>query len=107
MLMTTTNVLEGRRIAAYKGIVTGEAIIGANVFRDFLAGVRDIIGGRSGAYENALREAREAAYEEMQNDAERLGANAIVAVDIDYENITTGKGTMLMVSVSGTAVVIE
>ena len=93
-------------MAAYKGVVTGEAILGANVFRDFLAGIRDIVGGRSGAYEKSLREAREIAFGELTQEAERLGANAVIGVDIDYENITAGSGTMLMVSVSGTAVVL-
>lgn len=106
MIITTTNTVEGRQVAAYKGVVTGEAILGANVFRDFLAGIRDIVGGRSGAYEKSLREAREIAFGELQQEAERLGANAVIGVDIDYENITAGSGTMLMVSVSGTAVVL-
>ena len=107
MIITTTNVVEGHTIAAYKGVVTGEAILGAKVFRDFLAGIRDIVGGRSGAYEKSLSEARQIAFDEMAQHAESLGANAIVGVDIDYENITAGSGTMLMVSVSGTAVVLE
>ena len=106
MIITTTNTVEGRPISAYKGVVTGEAILGANVFRDFLAGIRDIVGGRSGAYEKSLREAREIAFGELAQQAEELGANAVVGVDIDYENITAGSGTMLMVSVSGTAVVV-
>ncbi|MCR9124173.1 MAG: heavy metal-binding domain-containing protein [Phyllobacteriaceae bacterium] len=107
MIISTTNTIEGRQVAAYKGVVTGEAILGANVFRDFLAGIRDIVGGRSGAYEKSLREAREIAFGELQQEAERLGANAVIGVDIDYENITAGSGTMLMVSVSGTAVVLS
>ncbi|MBO6551873.1 MAG: heavy metal-binding domain-containing protein [Roseitalea sp.] len=106
MIISTTNTIEGRQVAAYKGVVTGEAILGANVFRDFLAGIRDIVGGRSGAYEKSLREAREIAFGELTQEAERLGANAVIGVDIDYENITAGSGTMLMVSVSGTAVVL-
>jgi uncharacterized protein YbjQ (UPF0145 family) len=106
MIISTTNTIEGRQVAAYKGVVTGEAILGANVFRDFLAGIRDIVGGRSGAYEKSLREAREIAFGELIQEAERLGANAVIGVDIDYENITAGSGTMLMVSVSGTAVVL-
>lgn len=107
MIITTTNTVQGRQIAAYRGIVTGEAILGANIFRDFMAGIRDIVGGRSAAYEKSLREAREIAFGELAADAERLGANAVVGVDIDYENITAGSGTMLMVSMSGTAVVLE
>ncbi|WP_180899191.1 heavy metal-binding domain-containing protein [Martelella soudanensis] len=107
MLITTTNTLEGHKIVAYKGIVTGETILGTNIFRDFMAGIRDIVGGRSAAYESSLREARETAYAEMEHQAEKLGANAVVGVDLDYENITSDRGTMLMVSVSGTAVVIE
>ena len=92
----------------YKGIVTGEAILGANVFRDLFAGLRNIIGGRSGAYEAALREAKDIAIKEMAEAAEQLGANAIVGVDLDYENITFGdSGGMLMVSASGTAVVVR
>jgi len=106
MIITTTNTVEGRQVAAYKGVVTGEAILGANIFRDFLAGIRDIVGGRSGAYEKSLREAREIAFGELAHEAQQLGANAVIGVDIDYENITAGSGTMLMVSVSGTAVVL-
>lgn len=104
MLVSTTNTIEGSRVTAYHGVVTGEAILGANVFRDFLAGIRDIVGGRSGAYEKSLREAREIAIREMKDEAKRLGGNAVIGVDIDYENITAGSGTMLMVSASGTAV---
>ena len=90
----------------YKGLVTGEVILGANIFKDFMAGIRDIVGGRSGSYESTLREARQAAINEMMTEATRLGANAIVGIDIDYE--TVGKaGSMLMVSVSGTAVIID
>lgn len=107
MIITTTNTVQGGNVVAYRGVVTGEAILGANVFRDFLAGIRDIVGGRSGAYEKALREAREIAFGELVAEAERLGGNAVIGVDIDYENITAGSGTMLMVSVSGTAVVLE
>jgi len=107
MIITTTNTVQGRNVAAYKGVVTGEAILGANVFRDFLAGIRDIVGGRSAAYEKSLREAREIAFGELQAEAQQLGGNAVIGVDIDYENITAGSGTMLMVSVSGTAVVLE
>jgi uncharacterized protein YbjQ (UPF0145 family) len=103
MIITTTNTIEGQRISAYLGLVTGEAILGANVFRDFFASVRDIVGGRSGAYEKVLRSARDEAVQEMMAEAKSLGANAVVGVDLDYEVI--GKeGSMLMVSASGTAV---
>jgi uncharacterized protein YbjQ (UPF0145 family) len=103
MIITTTPNVEGQPIEAYLGVVTGEVIVGANIFRDLFAGIRDIVGGRSGAYENALRGAREQAFAELQADALELGANAVVGVDIDYEVIGKG-GSMLMVSVSGTAV---
>jgi len=106
MLMTTTNGIEGKRITRYAGIVTGEAIIGANIFSDFFAKVRDIVGGRAGAYESALADAREVAMKEMEEAAQRLGANAIVGVDLDYEVLGQTNG-MLMVTVSGTAVVAE
>lgn len=103
MQLSTTPTLEGFTITEYCGVVTGEAILGANIFRDFFAGVRDIVGGRSGAYEKELRKARQLAFEELQEQAQELGANAVVGIDIDYE--TVGKdGSMLMVSVSGTAV---
>lgn len=105
MLITTTPTIEGRPIQAYKGVVTGETIVGANVFKDFLAGIRDIIGGRSGSYEKVLREAKDTSLAEMQQRAAELEANAIVGVDIDYETVGQ-KGSMLMVAVSGTAVVI-
>ncbi|PWW06492.1 uncharacterized protein YbjQ (UPF0145 family) [Paenibacillus cellulosilyticus] len=101
MLMTTTNAIEGRAIEDYIGIVTGEAIMGANIVRDFLASITDVIGGRSGAYENKLKEARDVAFGEMREQAQRFGANGIVGVDIDYEVVRDG---MLMVAVSGTAV---
>ncbi|MCI5074690.1 heavy metal-binding domain-containing protein [Oricola sp.] len=107
MIVSTTNTIEGRRIVDYRGVVTGEAILGANIFRDFFAGIRDIVGGRSGAYEKSLREAREIALREMQEEALRLGGNAVIGIDLDYENITAGSGSMLMVSASGTAVVVE
>ncbi len=106
MLITTTSTLQDKRIVRYLGIVSGETIIGANVFRDFFAGIRDIVGGRSGSYEAVLRKAKNAAIEEMQQQAERMGANAIIAVDLDYETVG-GKGSMLMVTAAGTAVVVE
>ncbi|MCR9068978.1 MAG: heavy metal-binding domain-containing protein [Rhodobacteraceae bacterium] len=100
MITTTTPSVEGKSITAYHGIVVGEAILGANVFRDLFAGITDIIGGRSGAYEEELAKARTVALEEMQDRARDLGANAVVGVDLDYEVINN----MLMVSASGTAV---
>ncbi|WP_036181712.1 heavy metal-binding domain-containing protein [Palleronia rufa] len=106
MIVTTTPGIEGRRITAYKGIVVGEAILGANLFRDMFAGVRDIIGGRSGAYEKSLNEARETALREMEDRARDAGANAVVGVDLDYEVVGKENG-MLMVSASGTAVTID
>jgi uncharacterized protein YbjQ (UPF0145 family) len=104
MLLATTPTIEGGRIIRYNGIVTGEVILGANIFRDFFASIRDIVGGRAQAYENVLRDGRTTAFQEMMSEAQRLGANGIVGIDIDYE--TLGK-SMLMVSVSGTAVTIE
>jgi uncharacterized protein YbjQ (UPF0145 family) len=105
MLVTTTPSIEGYEIVEYLGLVTGEAILGANIFKDFFAGIRDIVGGRSAAYEQELRKARELAVQEMTAEAERQGANAVVAVDLDYETLQVGQtGGMLMVSVSGTAV---
>lgn len=101
MLITTTPTIEGRPIKEYAGVVTGEAIMGANVVRDFFASITDIVGGRSGAYESKLKEARDIAFDEMKNQGARLGANAIVGIDIDYEVVREG---MLMVAVSGTAV---
>ena len=106
MLMTTTPSVEGKQIVRYLGVVTGETIIGANVFRDFLAGVRDFFGGRSGSYEAVLREAKDTALEEMARQAEALGANAVVGSDLDYETVG-GSGSMLMVTCSGTAVRVE
>ena len=105
MLMTTTTAIEGRPVSRYLGVVTGEAIIGANVFRDMFAAVRDIVGGRSATYERALGEAREVALKEMEARAQELGANAVIGIDLDYEVLGQANG-MLMVSVSGTAVVI-
>lgn len=104
MLVTTTSTLEGKRITKYIGLVNGEAIIGANIVRDFFSGIRDVVGGRSGAYEQGLREAKSIAIKEMIDQATRLGANAVIGVDLDYEAID---GSMLMVSANGTAVVIE
>jgi uncharacterized protein YbjQ (UPF0145 family) len=105
MLLTTTPTVEGRKITEYLGIVTGEAIIGANIIRDVFAAVTDIVGGRSAAYEESLREAREAALRELQDEAMQRGGNAVIGVDIDYEVL--GQGSMLMVAASGTAVVLE
>ena len=105
MIITTTPTIEGRPIKEYKGIVTGETIIGANFLKDFLAGIRDFIGGRSGAYEKVLREGKETSILEMMQRAEVLGANAIVGIDLDYKTVGQG-GSMLMVTCSGTAVVI-
>ena len=108
MIVSTTNSIEGKTITHYHGIVTGEAILGTNIFKDFLAGIRDIVGGRSGAYEKSLREAREIALDELRAEAASLGANAIIGVDIDYENISAGgNSSMLMVSASGTAVQLD
>jgi uncharacterized protein YbjQ (UPF0145 family) len=104
MLVTTTASLEGRRILEYKGLVTGEAIMGANVVRDLFASVTDIIGGRSGAYESKLRQGRDAAVEEMCAEATLRGANAVIGVDLDYESVRDG---MMMVVASGTAVVLD
>jgi len=108
MLVLTTPNIEGRRITKYLGLVSGEAILGANIFKDFFAGIRDIVGGRSAAYEKELRKAKEVALEEMQEQARQLGANAVLAVDLDYETIGIGQGgNMLMVTASGTAVVYQ
>ncbi|MDE2981237.1 MAG: heavy metal-binding domain-containing protein [Gemmatimonadota bacterium] len=106
MIITTTPTLERHRVRDYLGIVTGEAIIGANIFKDILAGIRDIVGGRSVSYENALREAREEALREMAEEARARGAGAVVGVDLDYEVLGAQNG-MLMVSASGTAVALE
>ena len=105
MIITTTPQIEGRPIREYKGVVTGETIIGANFVKDFFASIRDVIGGRSGSYEKVLRDAKDTSMEEMQQRAQQLGANAIVGIDIDYETIGQNN-SMLMVAVSGTAVVI-
>ena len=106
MIVTTTPTVEGRRIRDYKGIVCGEAVLGANVFRDLFAGIRDIVGGRSASYEKELRKARTIAITELEAAAADAGANAVVGVDIDYETLGQANG-MFMVSVSGTAVVLE
>ena len=106
MISSTTPSLQGHSIREYRGIVTGEAILGANVFRDLFAGIRDLVGGRSGAYEEELGKARRIAIEEMEQSAQALGCNAVVGVDLDYEVIGQN-GSMLMVSASGTAVVVE
>ena len=106
MIVTTTNNIEGKKVTKYFGIVSGEAIIGANIVKDFFAGIRDIVGGRSGSYEEGLREAKEIALREMEEQALRIGANAILAVDLDYETLGSN-GSMLMVSASGTAVSVE
>jgi uncharacterized protein YbjQ (UPF0145 family) len=103
MIITTTDQVEGRRVIEYLGVVTGEAIIGVNVFRDFFAGIRDIVGGRSAGYQNALRDAREHAMTDMRDAAKRLGADAVVGIDLDYEVLGKENG-MLMVSINGTAV---
>lgn len=103
MLVSTTPTIEGRPIRDYLGVVAGEAILGANIFRDIFAGVRDVIGGRSGSYEKVLRQAREEALAEMQAAARQLGADAVVGIDYDYETLGAN-GSMLMVAVSGTAV---
>ena len=105
MILSTTPTLEGKAIREYRGIVVGEAILGANIFKDLFAGIRDIIGGRSGAYEKELARAREIAFEELKERAQAQGANAVVGIDIDYE-VVGQNGSMLMVSISGTAVVI-
>lgn len=103
MIITTTTAIEGRPVSQYLGVVTGEVIVGANIFKDLFAGIRDIVGGRAGSYESTLRSARDTAFGELEAEATRLGANAVIGVDIDYEVI--GKdGSMLMVTVSGTAV---
>ena len=105
MILSTTPQIEGYRIREYKGVVTGETSIGANFLKDFMAGIRDIVGGRSASYEKVLREAKESSMQEMMARAQQMGANAIVGIDIDYETIG-GSGSMLMVATSGTAVLI-
>jgi uncharacterized protein YbjQ (UPF0145 family) len=105
MIHSTTPSIEGKTIREYHGVVTGEAVLGTNIFRDFFAGIRDIVGGRSAAYEKELHKARSVAFAELSEEAQKAGANAIVGIDIDYESIGEG-GAMLMVSVSGTAVTV-
>ncbi len=105
MIVTTTAMIEGKPVRDYKGIVTGEVIVGANLFRDLFASVRDIVGGRAGSYEDVLARARKQALEEMEAEAKRVGGNAVIGVDIDYE-VLGANGSMLMVSCSGTAVVV-
>lgn len=106
MILTTTPGIEGSVISHYHGVVTGEAILGTNIFKDFFAGIRDIVGGRSAAYERELGKAREIAFKELTEAARGLGANAVVGIDIDYETVGA-EGSMLMVSVSGTAVSVK
>ena len=106
MLVTTTPNIEGKRVTKYLGVVAGEAILGANMFKDLFAGIRDLVGGRSGTYERELQKARDIAMEELQHRAKDLGANAVIGIDLDYE-VMGEKNGMLMVSVSGTAVVVE
>jgi uncharacterized protein YbjQ (UPF0145 family) len=106
MIVSTTPTLEGKRVREYLGLVVGEAIVGANVFKDLFASIRDIVGGRSGAYEQELQRARDIALQDMVSRAEAMGANAILSVNLDYEVLGQG-GSMLMVTVSGTAVVVE
>ncbi|WP_375257649.1 heavy metal-binding domain-containing protein [Citreimonas sp.] len=104
MILTTTNSVEGHRVTDYRGIVVGEAIMGANVFRDFFAQITDVVGGRSGAYESKLQDARDTAMRELEQRAKAVGANAVIGIDLDYEVVGE---SMLMVSASGTAVVLE
>jgi uncharacterized protein YbjQ (UPF0145 family) len=106
MQLTTTQGIEGKRIKKYCGVIAGEAILGANLFKDLFAGIRDLVGGRSATYEKELQRARDIAFEELQQRAQDLGANAVVGIDIDYEVMGKENG-MLMVSVSGTAVIVE
>lgn len=103
MILSTTHTLENQNISEYLGIVTGETIIGANIFKDFFAGIRDVVGGRSGSYERVLREAKDNALSEMAEYAKRMGADAVIGIDLDYETIGSN-GSMIMVTASGTAV---
>src|SRR5215216_7862332 len=105
MIVSTTTAVDGRPVTDYVGVVTGEAVLGANLFRDLFAALRDIVGGRSAGYERSLRQAREPAIEDMVAEAEQMGADAVIGVDVDYESIQVGQGgSLLMVSASGTAV---
>ena len=106
MIITTTPSIEGKNIVKYLGVVSSSAVVGANIFRDFFAGIRDIVGGRTASYESVLRSAKDSALKELQENALTLGANAVVGIDLDYETVGSN-GSMLMVSASGTAVVIE
>lgn len=103
MIISTTNQIDNKPVREYLGIVTGETIIGANIFKDIFASIRDVVGGRSGSYERVLREAKDSALSEMQDEARRRGADAVIGIDLDYETIG-GNGAMIMVSASGTAV---
>lgn len=107
MIVTTTSTLQDKKIVKYLGLVSGEAILGANIFKDIFAGIRDIIGGRSAAYEEELKRAKDIAVQEMLQQAQTLGGNAVIAIDLDYETISPGSGSMLMVAASGTAVIVE
>ncbi|MCX6307534.1 MAG: heavy metal-binding domain-containing protein [Bacteroidia bacterium] len=106
MILTTTPSIEGKKIVNYLGIVTSEAVVGANIFRDLFASIRDIVGGRTSSYEGVLRRAKESALKEIQTNAMEMGANAVVGIDLDYETVGSN-GSMLMVTASGTAVIIE
>jgi len=104
MILSTTSSLDNQKVSQYLGIVTGETIIGANFIKDFFAGIRDIVGGRSGSYEKVLREAKETALKEMEAQAQQMGADAVIGIDLDYETVGPNGGSMLMVTASGTAV---
>ncbi len=106
MIVTTTNSIEGKTVVTYHGVVTGQTIMGANIFRDFFASIRDVVGGRSGSYERVLRDARDEALKELEDEARAKGANAIIGVDLDYGALGSGE-SMLMVSASGTAVTVK
>lgn len=107
LILTTTDTVEGSTIAQYLGIVSGEAVMGTNLFRDFFASIRDVVGGRSGGYEKALKDAKDSALEDLIAEAERLGANAVVGLDLDYQVIGGDNKTMLLVSANGTAVTLR
>ena len=107
MIVTTTDTVEGRRVTRYHGVVSGETVVGTNVFKDIMAGITDIVGGRSGGYEKELRRAKDMAIDEMVEEARSLGADAVVGVDLDYEHIGGGSRSMLMVTANGTAVNLE